>query len=156
GVDLRLAEKTAAVRLHLEGLAVRLAMARLTPETLDAMAESLARMTRLEQADDYEPEAWNRLNDEFHSALYAAADCGARTRPIAALNAQAARIRIHFDVRQGPAATDHAAILAACRSGDADSAARAAQEHILHAHLRLAGADDVDPASPLGVAAGLA
>ncbi|HVW17265.1 MAG TPA: GntR family transcriptional regulator [Solirubrobacteraceae bacterium] len=156
GVDLRLAEETAAVRLHLEGLAVRLAMARLTDATLDAMAATLDDLARLEADPGYEPEEWNRLNDRFHGALYEAAACPSLTKPLQALNAQAARIRIHFDVRRGPAAKDHRAILAACRSGDPERAARAAQLHILHTHLRLTGGEDVDPASALGAAAALA
>ena len=120
------------------------------------MAESLEQLTRLEAAEDYVPEEWNRRNDEFHGALYAAADCPSLTGPIEALNAQANRIRVHFDVRRGPAAGDHRAILAACQSGNADEAARAAQRHILNAHLRLNGCDAVAPASPLAAAAALA
>jgi DNA-binding GntR family transcriptional regulator len=156
GVDQALAEETAAVRVHLEGLAVRLAVPRLTKETLARMAETLGQITRLEEAPDYDPERWNELNAAFHGALYAAADCPSLTRPLEALNAQASRIRVHFDVRRGPAAHDHRMILAACRSGDPDEAARAAQLHILHAHLRLISPAVVEPSSVLGVAAGLA
>jgi GntR family transcriptional regulator, rspAB operon transcriptional repressor len=137
GIDLELAEETAAVRLHLEGLAVRLAVPRLDRATLDAMQECLDEMARLESAPDYQQERWNQLNDRFHGALYAVADCPSLTRPIEALNAQASRIRQYFDVRGGPAAQEHRAILEACGAGDPDRAARAAQSHILGAQLRL-------------------
>jgi DNA-binding GntR family transcriptional regulator len=156
GVDAALAEETTAVRIHLEGLAVRLAVARITDATLDAMAALLGELTALERSSSYDVTEWNRLNDRFHGALYAAAACPSLTRPIEALAAQANRIRTHFDVRGGPVDDEHRAILDACRARDADAAARAAQDHILSAHRRMFPDAQVAPTSALGVAISLA
>jgi DNA-binding GntR family transcriptional regulator len=156
GVDQALAEETTAVRLHLEGMAVRLAVPHLTEETLAAMERLLEELTALETADTADPTAWNVLNDRFHGALYAAADCASLNRPIAALAAQANRIRTHFDVRGGPVDDEHRAILDACRAGDADAAARAAQAHIFNAHLRMFPEAAIAPGSALDVAISLA
>jgi GntR family transcriptional regulator, rspAB operon transcriptional repressor len=156
GVDAGLAEETTAVRVHLEGMAVRLAVARLTDETLDDMADALQRLATLESSADYDREVWNDLNDRFHNALYTAAVCPSLTRQIEALAAQANRIRTHFDVRSGPVDAEHAAILEACRARDADRAARVAQEHILRAHERMFPNAVVAVDSPLSIALRLA
>jgi DNA-binding GntR family transcriptional regulator len=156
GVDAALAEETTAVRLHLEGMAVRLAVARLTDETLEEMERLLRELAALERSASYDATEWNRLNDRFHGALYAAADCPSLTRPIEALAAQANRIRTHFDVRGGPVDEEHRAILDACRARDADAAAHAAQDHILHAHQRMFPDAQIAPDSALGVAISLA
>ena len=144
------------MRVHLEGLAVRLAMTALTEDTLDRMQAALDEMTRIKATAKYDPEEWNRHNDDFHGALYAIAGFPSLTPAARALNAQASRIRTHFDVRRGPAADDHREILAACRSGGADAAARAAQRHIVGAVLLLMSPETARSPSPLTLAARLA
>jgi DNA-binding GntR family transcriptional regulator len=113
-------------------------------------------MTAMERSDAYDRQAWNTLNDRFHGALYAATDCASLRRPIEALSAQANRIRAHFDVRPGTVDDEHQAILDACRAGAADTAARAAQAHILQAHLRAFPRAGIAPGSALAVAVSLA
>jgi DNA-binding GntR family transcriptional regulator len=155
-VDPRVTADVAAVRIHLEGLAMRLAVPRLTDAELDTMAECLDELERLggDAGIDVQ-DRWNELNDRFHGLLYAAADCPQLVRPLESLSAQAARIRRHFDARQGPAQADHRAILMACRNRDADEAARAAQRHILRAYARMVD-DEIEPGSPLDVSLELA
>jgi GntR family transcriptional regulator, rspAB operon transcriptional repressor len=155
-VDPRVAADVAAVRIHLEGLAMRLAVPRLTDATLGAMADCLDDLDALQGKAGLDVrDRWNELNDRFHGLLYEAADCPQLMRPLESLSAQASRIRRHFDARQGPAQADHRAILLACRNRNADQAARAAQRHILRAYARMVG-DEIDPGSPLGVSLELA
>jgi DNA-binding GntR family transcriptional regulator len=156
GIDLGVATETTAIRVHLEGLAVRLAVPRLTESTLEEMAECLDELEALEADVEFTPILWNEMNDRFHGLVHAAAACPSLVRPLQTLNAQARRIRMHFDVRFGPASEDHRAILAACAARAPDLAARTAQIHILRAHLRTFPTDRVSADSPLGMAAALA
>jgi GntR family transcriptional regulator, rspAB operon transcriptional repressor len=156
GIDLSVATETTGVRIHLEGLAVRLAVPRLTDSTLAAMAACLDELEALEAGAEFTPIRWNELNDRFHGLIHAAAACPSLIRPLQRLNAQARRIRMHFDVRSGPASEDHRAILAACAAREPELAARTAQMHILRAHLRTFPTESVPDDSPLGMAAALA
>jgi DNA-binding GntR family transcriptional regulator len=155
-IDPVVAEQTAGVRIHLEGLAVRLAVPRLTAANLAAMADHLRELDELERDPGFTTQAWNELNARFHGEIYSAADCPPLTKPITALAAHGARIRMHFDPREFSASDDHRAILAACQAGDAEGAARAAQLHILNAYMSSMRATTVAPDSPLGLALKLA
>jgi DNA-binding GntR family transcriptional regulator len=155
-IDPVLAAQTTAVRIHLEGLAVRLAVPGLTEANLAEMADCLKELDELERDPGFTTEAWNELNAHFHEVIYEAADCPPLTKPITALAAHGARIRMHFDPRKFSAGDDHRAILAACKSGDAEAAARACQQHILNAYRSSMRITTVEPDSPLGLALKLA
>lgn len=155
-IDPVVAEHTAAGRIHLEGLAVRLAVPRLTKENLSAMASLLKELERLERDPESTTEVWNELNRQFHGIIYEASDCPTIIRPIDGLAAQASRFRMHFHPQSFDARKDHRAILAACKDGDPDQAARVAQLHILHAYMASMQISTVPPDSALGVALTLA
>lgn len=156
GIDPVVAEHTAAARIHLEGLAVRLAVPRLTADDLSAMSAALKEMERLQKDPDSETADWNELNRQFHGIMYEAADSPTLARPIDALAAQASRFRLHFRPQSFDSRKDHRAILVACKGGDPDEAAHIAQLHILRAHMASMDISTVDPSSPLGVALKLA
>jgi DNA-binding GntR family transcriptional regulator len=155
GIDHEVAQQTAALRIHLEGLAVRLAVPRLTPATLDDMEHALEALEALDD-NDFTPSRWNELNDRFHALLYTATGAPVLIRPLENLTAQASRIRRHFDVRQGDANPDHRRILAACRARDPDTAAHEAQMHILRAHLGMFPEVEPEPGTLLGMVVDLA
>jgi GntR family transcriptional regulator, rspAB operon transcriptional repressor len=156
GIDPVVAEHTAAARIHLEGLAVRLAVPRLTAEQISAMSACLKELENLQRDPNSETADWNELNRQFHGIIYEASNSPTLIRPIDALAAQASRFRLHFRPQSFDSRKDHRALLAACKGGDPDEAARVAQLHILRAYLSSMGISSVDAGSPLGVALTLA
>jgi DNA-binding GntR family transcriptional regulator len=156
GIDPVVAEHTAAARIHLEGLAVRLAVPRLTKAQLSAMTATLKEMESLQRDPESETADWNELNRQFHGIIYEASDCPTVVRPIEGLAAQAGRFRLHFRPQSFDSRKDHRAILVACKGGDPDEAARVAQLHILRAYLSTMRLSGVEPDSPVGVALRLA
>jgi DNA-binding GntR family transcriptional regulator len=156
GIDPVVAEHTAAARIHLEGLAVRLAVPRLTKADTSAMTACLKDLEQVQRDPDASTSEWNELNRRFHGIVYEASDCPTITRPIDALAAQASRFRLHFHPRSFDSRKDHRAILAACKGGDPDETARVAQLHILRAHMASMGISSVASDTPLGVALTLA
>lgn len=155
-IDPVVAEHTAATRIQLEGLALRLAVPRLTGAQISEMSATLKELERLERDPESKTADWNELNRQFHGIIYEATGAPTLTRPIEALAAQASRFRLLFRPHAFDSRKDHRAILVACRGGDPDEAARVAQLHILRAHLSAMGTSSVDAGSPLGVALKLA
>jgi DNA-binding GntR family transcriptional regulator len=155
GIDYAVAAQTAALRIHLEGLAVSLAVPHLTASALEQMERTLESLEWLAD-DEFTPSRWNELNDRFHGLIYAATGAPVLIRPLENLTAQASRIRMHFDARHGNANADHRLILAACRAGEPAAAAREAQAHILKAHLRMFPEAENMPGELLGMAVSLA
>ncbi|MEU9340056.1 GntR family transcriptional regulator [Streptomyces sp. NPDC048278] len=148
-VDLGLAEEVAALRIHLETLAARIAVPRLRDEDLAAMRDAHERLESALSGDDAQRD-FNGLNRRFHMALYQRAGSSVLLREIEGLADQAERIRMHFDLRHSPAGQHHAAILDACERGDAEAAAAATRDHILITHRMVTGADQrLEPGSPL-------
>lgn len=151
-VDAAAAEDVAAMRLQLETLAVRAAL----PHVRDA---ELVRMRKIHEelrASVEEPDAqqvFAELNREFHLTLYRAAGSPTLIRLVTELSAQADRMRLHVDVRRGPAGDDHARILAAVEARDVEEAVAATRDHIFGA-LRSLAPDgfEVTPDSALDVA----
>ena len=156
GIDPVVAEHTAATRIHLEGLAVRLAVPRLTAAQIGEMSATLKKLESLQKDPASETTDWNELNRQFHGIIYEASDSPTLVRPIEALAAQASRFRLHFRPQSFDSRKDHRAILVACKGGDPNVAARVAQLHILRAHLATMDRSTVDAGSPLGVALMLA
>jgi len=149
--DPTAAEEVTALRVHLETLAARIAVPRLRPAHLEQMDEVHHRLEAALQG----PEAQRRfseLNQEFHLTLYRATGSPSLVRLIEDLSARAERIRLHFDVRRGPALHDHAAILAACRAGDVEAVVTATRDHIVGAFRLMLPAHEVAPGSALAIA----
>jgi GntR family transcriptional regulator, rspAB operon transcriptional repressor len=154
-VDLGAAADVAAVRLQLETLAARVAVPRLTEDVLARMRDLHARLQE-EMAGQDAQESFRRLNREFHMTLYRAAGSPALLRLIEDLAGQAERFRLHFDVRQGSALRDHAAILTACEARDAEAVVAATRAHVIGSYrLMLPPGASISDDSLLGVTLGL-
>ncbi len=131
------------VRAILEANAIRLSVPKMTEVDFDRAGQSAEAFAR-------EPDVsrWAALNWDFHASLYAAADRPYLIRLIRSVNDRVERyLRVQLTVSGGhaTAVAEHAAILAACRAGDADRAATLVYDHIMQAcqslqtHLRAAG-----------------
>jgi DNA-binding GntR family transcriptional regulator len=114
------------MRMVLEPLAARLALPHMTPDLLGELDRLVQGM------DDFETANWYRLNRQFHSALYAAADRPFLVATIENLVARAdPYIRIYFsghdleETQRG-----HRRILDAARRGDNESLVAAVVEHL--------------------------
>ncbi|GHF35799.1 DNA-binding GntR family transcriptional regulator [Amycolatopsis bartoniae] len=152
GIDLTAAEDVAAMRIHLETLAVRTAVPRLTDEDLARMRRVNDEIREAVRGADAQ-NSFRSLNRAFHETLYRAAGSGTLLRLVQDLSAQAERFRLHFDVRQGRAIEDHDRILDACDARDPAAAVAATRAHILGAHLLMMPEDyTVPPGSALDVA----
>jgi DNA-binding GntR family transcriptional regulator len=136
-VDVAAAEEVAALRLHLETLAVRAAVPLLQESDVSRMRD-LHRELETGIAGSDAQHGFAALNREFHLTLYRAAGTPTLIRLLGELSGRAERMRLHFDVRRGRAIDDHARILAACESGDVDVAVAATRDHILGAFLMMA------------------
>ncbi|XVQ06943.1 GntR family transcriptional regulator [Spirillospora sp. CA-255316] len=140
GIDHRVAEEVAALRIHLETLAVRVGVPRLRDEDIAEMRQAHEQLTRSLKGENPQRE-FNELNHRFHMTLYRRADSPVLLRNIENYASQAERIRMHFDMRQSPAGEHHEEILTACENRDAEAAAATTRDHILTAH-RLMMPDD--------------
>ena len=151
-VDRTAAEEVAALRIHLETLATRAAVPRLRPEDVDHLREVHDRLATVLAGPDAQ-RGFSGLNREFHLTIYRAAGSPILVRLVDDLSARAERIRLHFDVRRGPALDDHAAILAACAASDVEAAVAATRDHIFGAlRLMLPQGYRVAPGSALEIA----
>ncbi|MEU6140586.1 GntR family transcriptional regulator [Streptomyces sp. NPDC047081] len=148
-LDRRLAEEVAALRIHLETLAARVAVPRLADADIAEMRAAHEQLQRA-LAGEHPEREFNELNRRFHMALYQRADSAVLLRTIESLAGQAERIRMHFDLRHSPAGRHHEAILAACERRDADAVVAATRDHILAAHRLMMGEDyRIEPDSAL-------
>ena len=117
------------IRIDLECRALELAVPNLTEDDLGSAEEIL-----LEYDQATYPEHWGEKNWRFHKRLYEPSD---RPRLMALINQNIGHIsrftRIHISHLTGKGApqSDHYAILAACRKGDPEQAARRLKEHLV-------------------------
>lgn len=127
------------VRAMLEAQAMRLAVPLMTPAAL-AEAEAAERAF----AESPDVSRWAALNWAFHSALYRPAGRDFLMGLVAQVNDRVARfLRLQLTVSGGHAlaVAEHRAILEAARAGEAETAARLTEAHImgacasLHRHL---------------------
>ncbi|TJX04146.1 MAG: GntR family transcriptional regulator [Mesorhizobium sp.] len=119
------------IRSVLEGLAVRLAMPRIDEEELEDLERLLDRMERASQSGSSD---WVVRHQEFHGRICALSQRPKLIHQISALHAVIeSYMRIWFDYVEKPltAREEHAAVIAALRSGDAGQAEQVMQEHIL-------------------------
>lgn len=139
-VDTQAAEDVAAMRMHLETLAARLATPRLRPEDLEAMRTTHESISAV-LAGSGDADQFSELNRAFHTTLYRRADSPVLLRTLEDLAGHADRFRRHFDLRNSPVQAQHEAILAACEAGDVEAVTTATRDHILAAHLRMMPTD---------------
>jgi GntR family transcriptional regulator, rspAB operon transcriptional repressor len=135
-VDPATAEDVAALRIHLETLAVRAAIPRLQSSDVTRM-QDLHRELQTVMAGPDAQTRFTELNREFHLTLYRAAGSPTLVGMLSELSTRAERMRLHFDVRRGRALDDHASILAACDARDVEAAVIATRDHILGAFLMM-------------------
>ncbi|MFI6774771.1 GntR family transcriptional regulator [Nocardia sp. NPDC050412] len=153
GIDLAEAEDIAALRIHLETFATRIAVPRLRPENLDRMREANAELTRAMAGPTAAQTSFGRFNCAFHQALYEAGGSKTLSRMTSDLSSQAERIRMHFDLRRGNAVAEHERILGACAAGEVEEAMAATRDHLLAVHLRvMPDGYRISPGSALEVA----
>jgi DNA-binding GntR family transcriptional regulator len=119
------------MRSVLEGLAVRLAMPRIDEDELDELESLLDRMERAGKSGSSD---WVVRHQELHGRICALSQRPKLIRQISALHAVIEPyMRIWFDDIDKPlsARDEHAALIAALRSGDARHAEQVMQDHIL-------------------------
>src|SRR6185437_616862 len=118
-------------REALEDLATRLAVVRMTPETLDNLESLIAEMESATAAGDRA--ALFDLNASFHFTLYTASQNTILCQLIESLWDRSTVYRRRFTFmpeRAGRALAEHQEILAACRRGDEEAAGRAVRENV--------------------------
>jgi DNA-binding GntR family transcriptional regulator len=125
------------VRIRLEGLAVRRAAARITPEQadrLEELARGIQRLTEPEPPEDLTEV--QRLNSDFHQGIVAIAGSTSLVAAVAGVIHASVlnRTRQSYDAaQQRRSNAHHFEIVAALRAGDGDWA-----ENVMQAHLRSA------------------
>jgi DNA-binding GntR family transcriptional regulator len=115
----------------LEELAARLAVALMTPETLDGLESLIVEMESATEAGDRT--ALFELNASFHFTLYRASQNSILCQLIESLWDRSTVYRRRFTFMPGrdrQALAEHKRILAACRRGDADAAGREVRENV--------------------------
>lgn len=124
------------VRAILESNALRLSVPHMTEATF-ARAEARCKAF----AEETDAARWAVLNWDFHACLYEDADRPYLVSMIRSVNDRIERyLRIQLALSGGQVTADreHRQILAACRTGDAEAAARLLHDHIMHAYGSLA------------------
>lgn len=119
------------IRSVLEGLAVRIALPKLTVEHFEEMDRLLVRMERAGEAGGSD---WVLRHQEFHAYLYGLSGRPKLIRQIAALHvAIEPYMRIWFDYVEKPlsAREEHQKLLNALKSGDLAEAEREMEDHVL-------------------------
>lgn len=120
-------------RETLEELAARLAVERLTPETLLSLESHIAEMERA--TEDTDLDALFALNRSFHFTLYAASKNAILLELIEGLWDRSTIYRRMFTFmpeRAKQALEEHRRILAACHAGDAQRAGQATRDNVAH------------------------
>jgi DNA-binding GntR family transcriptional regulator len=119
------------IRSVLEGLALRLAMPRINDEELEEFERLLNRMERAGQSGSSD---WVARHQEFHGRICALSQRPKLIHQISALHTVIEPyMRLWFDYVEKPlsAREEHAAVIAALRSGDAGHAEQVMQDHVL-------------------------
>lgn len=125
-----------AIRAALEPAALRLSLPRLGPDDFALAAELIAEMDA-----ESDPGRMGELNRRFHMTLYARADSPRLLALVEQHLAAADRyLRFQFAaLGYHPRSQDeHHALLAACRTGDAEAAERVVADHVTAAGEQLA------------------
>ena len=126
------AEELFALRLQLETWLLREAIPRMR-EADFAHLDAIIDESRMPDADPGKLTRWGELNWRFHSTLYAAAGRPRTLATLANMHAHIDRfLRLQMSLMDGQITSrrEHLAILAACKAGDGERAARLLAEHI--------------------------
>jgi DNA-binding GntR family transcriptional regulator len=118
-------------RESLEELATRLAVERMTPETLESLDKLIEEMSQATKGGDRA--ALFDLNASFHFTLYTASRNAILCQIIESLWDRSTVYRRRFTFmpeRAGQALAEHREILAACRRGDAATAGAAVRANV--------------------------
>lgn len=132
-------------REALEELAARLAVERMTPETLRNLENLIAEMESATAAGDRA--ALFDLNGAFHFTLYTASRNAILCQLIESLWERSTVYRRRFTFmpeRAAQALAEHKQILSACQRGDGEGAGRAVRENVAHT-TRAISADHLQP-----------
>jgi DNA-binding GntR family transcriptional regulator len=124
------------IRALLESEVLRLSIPRLTESDLEKAANVLALFEKSVQQDD-DARHWDRLNAQFHSALYSRANRPQFSSLIRMINNNGERYsRLQAYVQRGfqRATEEHRLLLDLCRKKDVSAAC-----NLLHSHIRRAG-----------------
>lgn len=138
GLTLEEIYETFEIRSVLEGLAVRLAMQRLTPEIFEELQSLLERMERAGLAGSSD---WVARHQEFHLYICKLSGRPKLIRQIATLHVVIEPyMRIWFDYVDKPvsALDEHERLITALRTGDAAHAESVMRAHILETAPMLA------------------
>ncbi|MGH2940991.1 MAG: GntR family transcriptional regulator [Solirubrobacterales bacterium] len=121
------------IRIPLEVRAAELAVPNLDRKALDKLSKLADKMSRLNGEGDSSRRS--KVNDEFHEAIYTAANLPRLADLIAELRASS-KAYIQLFGRHAPrieeAQKEHRAIVAACESGAPKKAGKAVEKHLLH------------------------
>jgi DNA-binding GntR family transcriptional regulator len=123
------------VRAILESNAIRLSVPRMTKDTFDRAQTYCDAFANEDDAAN-----WALLNWQFHSSLYEDARRPFLLGLIRSVNDRIERyLRVQLAISGGHqlAVIEHRDILRACRTGDAEEAARLIEAHILNVHASL-------------------
>lgn len=133
-ISARAAQEIYEMLEGLEGMAIKLAAERATPECIARLEEAVRQQQEALAREDLD--AWIAADEAFHVAVLDMADNRRIRRIIEPLNAQLHRLRV-FTIRLRPKPTrstdTHAAQLAAIRAGDGRLARELLQEHRAYA-----------------------
>ncbi len=140
GLSLAGLENLYAMRILLEGLAIRLTVPRLSNEDMSALKDVLKEMEKFAQVEDYE--AWEVPHRRFHAALVQYAGDRQRSE-IVKLSEHAERYRRAYTTETPRAwakgIKEHKAILNACIQRDSLAAADRLARHYSSVVLGLLG-----------------
>jgi DNA-binding GntR family transcriptional regulator len=119
------------VRVALEQLMARHAALNLTPDGLADLRAMLAEMTAHVESGD--PLGYSELNARFHSRIWALADLGVAERILVNLKSQSIRFQYRTILQPGRpdrSLREHARIVEALASRDADASEAAMRDHL--------------------------
>jgi DNA-binding GntR family transcriptional regulator len=136
-------------REALEELATRLAVERMTPATLKSLGGLIEEMSQATKAGDRE--ALFDLNASFHFTLYSASRNAILCQLIESLWDRSTVYRRRFTFMPGraeQALSEHRAILAACRRGDAATAGAAVRANVAQTTKAISEESRRSPADP--------
>ncbi len=126
------------IRIGLECRALKLAIPNMVDADLDSAAEILGGYD-----NEPEPQKWGEMNWRFHETLYVPCN-RPKLLSMIELNyghvSRFVRLQVSLAAGKQQPNREHWAILDACRAGDANTAIKLLEEHIVHTQKSLAAA----------------
>lgn len=130
-------EQVYASRVLVEALAVRLTVPRYTPEDLAELRVALSALNRLSEGRDID--AWEAAHRRYHELLrrYAGERIERLARDLSDHSERYRRVYMAAPLAWPEAVREHAAIVAACESGDGQAASVRLVRHLARTALTL-------------------